>query len=466
MNKENHPALIGHSELSVLVVDDEKNIRRTLKMVLEGEGYEVKTAESAETAFRLLAEEPVDCILMDIKLPGIDGVTALEKVKNQKTEIAGVPVIMISGHASVSDAVAATRLGAFDFFEKPLDRHRVLVSVRNALQRRRIETEIETLRKTQHDRFRMVGRSPIMLSLFEQIEKVAPTRGRVLITGESGTGKELVARAIHFQSRLKDKPFIKVNCAAIPAELIESELFGHEKGSFTGAIGKKKGLFETASGGTIFLDEVGDMSLPAQAKLLRVLQSGEIVRVGAEQPIHVEVRVIAATNRDLTKLVENGRFREDLYFRLNVIPITTPPLRDHLEDLPLMVESFINQFCTENGFKKKEIDPNVMKTLKSHAWPGNVRELKNVIERLVILSGERITSVDIPDSIKETPRIDLSEYTAKTLREFRDQMEKTFIVMKLEECGWNISQTAKILGIERTNLHKKIKTFNISKKES
>lgn len=466
MNKEKHPNLNGNSELSVLVVDDEKNIRRTLKMVLEAEGYEVKTAESAETAFRLLAEEPVDCILMDIKLPGIDGITALEKVKNQKNEIAGVPVIMISGHASVSDAVAATRLGAFDFFEKPLDRHRVLVSVRNALQRRRIETEIETLRKTQHDRFKMVGRSPIMLSLFEQIGKVAPTKGRVLITGESGTGKELVARAIHFQSRLKDKPFIKVNCAAIPAELIESELFGHEKGSFTGAIGKKKGLFETASGGTIFLDEVGDMSLPAQAKLLRVLQSGEIVRVGAEQPIHIEVRVIAATNRDLTKLVENGRFRDDLYFRLNVIPITTPPLREHLEDLPLMVERFIHQFCTENGFKKKEIDPDVMKTLKSHTWPGNVRELKNVIERLVILSGEKITSVDIPDSIRKTPKIDLSEYTAKTLRDFRDQMEKTFIVMKLEECRWNISKTAKILGIERTNLHKKIKSFNIRKKES
>ena len=463
MNKHNSQ----NPELTVLVVDDEKNIRRTLAMVLEAEGYEVKTAESAEAAMQIIASETIDCLLMDIKLPGMDGVTALEKLKTGEGKLSGIPVIMISGHASVSDAVSATKLGAFDFFEKPLDRHRVLVSVRNALERRRIELEIANLKNQQRDRYKMVGAGPAMLKLFEQIEKVAPTKGRILITGESGTGKELVARAIHIQSQLRDKPFIKVNCAAIPADLIESELFGHEKGSFTGAVGKKKGLFEAAADGTIFLDEVGDMSLSAQAKLLRVLQSGEMVRVGAEQAIHVDVRVLAATNRDLNKLVAQGVFREDLFFRLNVIPIHTPTLRERIEDLPLLVQSFISEFCNENGFKKKEIEPEVLDALKRHTWPGNVRELKNLIERLVILSGDRITLSDLPDSMESTSRarIDLRQYATDTLREFRDRMEKAFILLNLEECDWNISKAARKLGIERTNLHKKIKSYNI-KKES
>ena len=467
MSKDPVKTLPSPANFTVLVVDDEKNIRRTLRMVLEAEGYEVQTAGSAEESFEILEEEEIHCILMDIKLPGMDGVSALEKMKRDKDGKVEIPVIMISGHASVTDAVQATKLGAFDFFEKPLDRHRVLVSVRNALQRHYIELEIRNLKKQQRERFEMVGRSPVMLELFKQIEKVAPTKGRVLITGESGTGKELVARAVHLHSQLNDQPFIKVNCAAIPSELIESELFGHEKGSFTGAVGKKKGLFEAAAGGTIFLDEVGDMSLSAQAKLLRVLQSGEIVRVGAEKAITVDVRVLAATNRDLSKLVEAGDFREDLYFRLNVIPLRTPPLRERLEDIPLLVERFIAEFCSENGFRRKSIDPEVIQVLKRYHWPGNVRELKNLIERMVILSEEVIDSDDLPDSIAGPTRgrVDLKRYAAKSLREFRDEMERAFIVLKLEECDWNISQTAKKLGVERTNLHKKIKSYGIKREE-
>lgn len=468
MTKDPIKTLPDAASFTVMVVDNEKNIRRTLRMVLEAEGYEVQTASSAEESFEILEEEEIHCLLLDIKLPGMDGVSALEKMKQDEDGTAQIPVIMISGHASVTDAVQATKLGAFDFFEKPLDRHRVLVSVRNALQRHKIEIEIRNLKRQQRERFEMVGRSSVMKELFKQIEKVAPTKGRVLITGESGTGKELVARAIHLHSQIHDQPFVKVNCAAIPADLIESELFGHERGSFTGAVGKKKGLFEVAAGGTIFLDEVGDMSLSAQAKLLRVLQSGEIVRVGAEKAITVEVRVLAATNRDLSTLVEAGDFREDLYFRLNVIPLRTPPLRERLDDIPLLVERFIAEFCSENGFRKKPIDPKVLQVLKRYDWPGNVRELKNLIERLVILSDEVIDQEDLPDSIAGPTRgrVDLRRFAAKTLREFRDEMERAFIVLKLQECGWNISQTATKLGVERTNLHKKIKSYGIKREES
>jgi DNA-binding NtrC family response regulator len=453
------------ADQTVLVVDDEKNIRRTLRMVLEAEGYEVLTTRTAEEGLQKTKEQNIDCLLMDVKLPNMDGVTALERIKSGRAGDASVPVIMISGHASVSDAVQATRLGAFDFFEKPLDRHRVLVSVRNALQRRRIELEIRELRERQQERFEMVGHSPLMEELFGQIEKVAPTRGRVLITGESGTGKELVARAIHQNSQVANGPFVKVNCAAIPPELIESELFGHEKGSFTGATGRKKGLFEAAAGGTIFLDEVGDMSLSAQAKVLRVLQSGELVRVGGQEVIKVEVRVIAATNKDLKEQVAQNNFREDLFFRLNVIPLHTPALRKRPEDIPPLVERFVDEFCTQNGFKRKSMDPAVVKLLQGYDWPGNVRELKNLIERLVILGGSTITKDDLPDYLAgpSTARVDLRRFAEKPLREFREQMERAFILLKLEECGWNISQTAKNLGIERTNLHKKIKSYGLRK---
>jgi DNA-binding NtrC family response regulator len=461
------PENVDPSDLTVLVVDDEKNIRRTLRMVLENEGYRVLTARSAEEALRLTGESDVHCFLMDVKLPGMDGVAALEKIKKGGVGDGGVPVIMISGHASVTDAVQATRLGAFDFFEKPLDRHRVLVSVRNALERRCIELEIRHLRARQQERFEMVGSSPLMEEMFGQIEKVAPTKGRVLITGESGTGKELVARAIHRNSSVVAGPFVKVNCAAIPPELIESELFGHERGAFTGAVGRKKGLFETASGGTIFLDEVGDMSLPAQAKVLRVLQSGELVRVGGEDVVHVDVRVLAATNKDLKQEVEQGRFREDLYFRLNVIPLHTPSLRERPEDIPLLVERFVEEFCSENGFKRKTIQPAVVKALQGYDWPGNVRELKNLIERMVILSDDTITRDDLPDYLAgpSKARVDLRRFAQKSLREFREQMERAFILLKLEECEWNISQTAKRLGIERTNLHKKIKSYGLRREE-
>jgi DNA-binding NtrC family response regulator len=448
------------------VVDDEKNIRRTLRMVLEGEGYQVEDAQSAEEALAQLPAISPDLVLMDIKLPGQSGLWALEQIMSgEPTQ--PVPVIMISGHATVADAVQATRLGAYDFFEKPIDRQRVLVSVRNALERSAMSREVSRIRAQEQERFEMIGASEVMRTLFDQIAKVAPTRGRVLITGESGTGKELIARAIHRNSAAPESPFVKVNCAAIPPELIESELFGHEKGAFTGAVSRKRGLFELASGGTIFLDEVGDMSLSAQAKVLRTLQSGELTRVGGEKLIQVDVRVIAATNRDLAELVAQSTFREDLFFRLNVVPLHSPPLRERSSDIPLLAERFVDHFCRENGFRLKPILSDTLSLMKTHRWPGNVRELKNLCERLVIMSDEEIRPEDLPPEIRREsePAVSAAAYSHLTLREFREEMERTFLVHKLREHGWNISKTAAALGIERTNLHKKIKAYDIQRQE-
>ncbi|MCD6499479.1 MAG: sigma-54-dependent Fis family transcriptional regulator [Deltaproteobacteria bacterium] len=450
----------------VLVVDDEKNIRRTLKMVLEAEGYDVWTAESAEQALTQIEADRPDCVVMDVKLPKMDGVAALAKIREQWNEDV-VPIIMISGHASMSDAVRATKLGAFDFFEKPLDRNRILVSIRNAVQHVQMAQEVQELRSSLGERFELVGQSPPMLQLFRTIEKVAPTKGRVLITGESGTGKELVARAIHRNSDLADRPFVKVNCAAISPELIESELFGHERGAFTGAVARRRGLFEVANGGTIFLDEVGDMSLSAQAKVLRVLQTGEFVRVGGERVVRVDVRVLAATNKDLQEAIQANLFREDLYFRLNVIPIRTPALREHRTDIPLLVIRFVEEFCRQNGFRTKTVEPKAMDGLTAYPWPGNVRELKNVIERVVILSDETITVDDLPDFLADRTigRVNLDHYTDRTLREFREEMERAFVLLKLNEFEWNISRTATALGVERTNLHKKIKALGLKRNQ-
>ncbi|HEX3695579.1 MAG TPA: sigma-54 dependent transcriptional regulator [Polyangia bacterium] len=469
---------------TVLIVDDEKNIRRTVRMVLEGEGFNVEEAGSGEEALARLPDVGADVMLLDVQLPGMSGLETIERVAKLKSPDPLPTVIMISGHATLADAVRAVKAGAYDLIEKPLDRERLIVALRNALERRAMAREVAGLRALADERFEMVGRSAVMIALHGQIAKVAPTRTRVLITGESGTGKELIARAIHRESALRDRPFIKVNCAAIPPELIESELFGHERGAFTGATARKRGLFEMADGGTIFLDEIGDMIASAQAKVLRVLQSGEFTRVGGEQTLKVEVRVVAATNRDLPAAVASGGFREDLYFRLAVVPLRAPPLRDRGDDIPLLCATFVEAACRENGMKVKTIAGEAVAILAAYPWPGNVRELRNVIERLVILSEESIGVGDLPEEIVEEsarrrrdqaqsggvaslPRVDLPvEARALPLREFRDHMEREYIRMKLDENSWNISRTATLLGIERTNLHKKMRTLGLSRDEN
>ncbi|MCX5745251.1 MAG: sigma-54 dependent transcriptional regulator [Proteobacteria bacterium] len=468
----------------ILIVDDEKNIRRTLRMVLEGEGHVVHEAGSIAEADVVLARETVDLVLLDVKLGEDNGLDLLRAIKSRGDDGMGsrlseIPVVMISGHATIDDAVAATRLGAFDFMEKPLDRHRVVVTARNALERRRMWREVHDLRRAVDARWELLGNTPVMADLRRQIAKVAPTRSRVLITGESGTGKELIARAIHRNSVVSAGAFVKVNCAAIPPELIESELFGHERGAFTGAIAKKRGLFEVADGGTIFLDEIGDMALPAQAKVLRVLQTGEFTRVGGEKSMRTDCRIVAATNRDLEAMVKDGSFREDLYFRLNVVPIHSPDLKDRADDVPLLVESFVRECCEENGLGYKPIDEPVFERLKQYDWPGNVRELRNVVERLVIMSDEVIREKDLPPYLggpRPTARstaasasptaIDLGRYAGKSLREFREEVESEFIRIRLAEFEWNISRTAQALGIERTNLHKKLRALGIHRGET
>ena len=462
---------------TILVVDDEKNIRRTLRMVLEGSGFNTLEASSAEQCLETLENNEVDLLILDVRLPKMSGIEALEKIRNEP-ETRRLPVLMVSGHASVAEAVQAVQLGATDFFEKPLDRDRILVTVRNALQTWQLQREVEQLRAAVEHRYEMIGESPVIRSLFAQLEKVAPTNGRVLISGESGTGKELIARAIHRLSPRADKPFVKVNCAAIPAELIESELFGYERGAFTGAQGRKKGMFELANGDTLFLDEIGDMSANAQAKVLRALQSGEISRVGSEKAIAVDVRVLAATNKDLELEVKDGLFREDLYFRLNVVPIVSPPLRERKSDIVMLVKGFLREFAIENGLREKPIDDEVLEALTERPWPGNVRELRNVVERMAILSGDRITLDDLPEEgvLSEVRRgsgrpsglpAKLDEAGERlTLRDYRSRAEKDYILQTLDEVGWNISRAATILGVERTNLHKKMRSYGIRREEA
>jgi DNA-binding NtrC family response regulator len=468
---------------TVLVVDDEKNIRLTLEMVLGGAGYGVIQAPSAEDALEVLKKpnRPVDLAILDLKLPGMDGLKALEQIrKDDATK--DLPVIVISGHATVHDAVLAIKLGASDFFEKPLNRDRVLVSVDNCIRTARLSRTVEDMRAELEQRYEMIGTSAPMKKLFQDIDKVAPTKASVLMTGESGTGKELVSRAVHRLSPRKEGPFVKVNCAAIPRELIESELFGHERGSFTGAQARKRGFFEQAHGGTLFLDEIGDMDLTAQAKVLRALQNGEIVRVGSEHVLNVDVRVLAATNKDLAKAVAGGAFREDLFFRLNVFPIKVPALRERRTDIPLLAEAFVTSFCRENGLKTKTLDPRVCEVLSERTWPGNVRELKNVVERAAILSGDSITVADLPEDPHESPFDDDAGDSDRggtplppppattggaraTLREYRDAAERAYIVDVLKELDWNISRASVTLGVERTNLHKKIRAYGIKRGE-
>jgi DNA-binding NtrC family response regulator len=478
---------------TVLIVDDEKNIRRTLQLVLEGDGYRVLGAETAGGGLQVLAspETPVDLVVLDVKLPDMSGLDALAKIRADEAT-RDLPIIVISGHATVNDAVQAIKLGASDFFEKPLARERVLVSVRNVIHAARAHRELARVTEQQVQRYEMIGRTPPLQRLFHEIEKVAPTKASVLITGESGTGKELIARAIHRLSPRADGPFVRVNCAAIPRELIESELFGHERGAFTGALVRRRGLFEQAHAGTLFLDEIGDMDVVAQAKVLRAVQSGEISRVGSEHVIRVDVRVLAATNKDLSKGVESGTFREDLYFRLAVFPIRSPALRERVEDIPLLAHAFMEQFARENGTRPKPIDESVMHALAARKWPGNVRELKNVVERSAILSGDRVTVADLPedphaspfeeetdepggapaveaedDALAASPPSPAPFPTGKplTLREHREKSERGYIVETLRATGWNISRTAIVLGVERTNLHKKIRAYQIQRGE-
>jgi len=466
---------------TVLVVDDERNIRRTLHMVLSGEGYAVVEAETAEQALEVLANPalPIELVIFDLKLPGISGVDALERLRADDAT-RDLPVIVISGHATVHDAVNAIKLGANDFFEKPLNRERILVSVGNSIRTARLTKTVERMRAELEARYEMIGTSPPMQKLFLDIDKVAPTKASVLITGESGTGKELVSRAIHRLSPRHDEPFIKVNCAAIPRELIESELFGHERGSFTGAQARKRGFFELAHRGTMFLDEIGDMDLTAQAKVLRVLQNGELARVGSEHIVHVDVRVLAATNKDLSQEVAQGRFREDLFFRLDVFPIRTPALRERRADIAILADAFVSGFCRENGLRAKRIDASVYDALAQRQWPGNVRELKNVVERAAILSGDTITVADLPEDPHASPFEEDGDSGAGsgsvevpgqhhgerlTLRAFRESAERQYILETLRAFEWNISKASIALGVERTNLHKKIRAYGIKRGE-
>ena len=446
---------------SVLVVDDEAAIRDSLHMILEYEGYRVDEAGSGSQALTRVADRPPDAVILDIKMPEMDGLELLKALRDRGYDM---PVLMISGHADVATAVEATRRGAYDFFEKPLQRDRVLLSLRNAVESYRLQSENRILR-TEPDQ--LMGTAAAVRRLRETIDRAAPTPATVLITGESGTGKELVARAIHRQSSRRDRALIQVNCAAIPEELIESELFGHEKGSFTGAVRKQMGKFVAADGGTIFLDEIGDMSARTQAKVLRVLQNGEVEPVGAERTVTVDVRVVAATNRDLESEIAAGRFREDLFYRLNVIPVRTPALREHLEDLPVLVDYFVRRYADQNNYKPKEFTPEAVAHLKALPWKGNVRELRNLVERMLILSpGDKVTREDVIAATGGArPELSTSLLAVQTLREFRDLSERMFLLHKLEENNWNVTQTAQAIDTPRSNLYKKLDQYDIHREE-
>jgi len=454
---------------TVMVIDDERNIRRSLEMILSGEGYRVLCAASGQEALDHWPDEPVHVALLDIVMPGMNGIDVLTTLRASRPDLA---VIMISGHGTVQDAVKATKLGAYDFLEKPLSREKVLLVVSHALETTALSEENRDLRQKIEGRYEMIGQSRAVSHTREQVAKVAPTNGRVLILGESGTGKELIAREIHRQSRRQSGSFIKVNCAAIPEELIESELFGSDRGAFTGAVKTRDGKFLLADNGTLFLDEIGDMSLSVQAKVLRALEQGEFERVGGSETIRVDVRVLAATNKNLKERVEDGLFREDLFFRLNVIPITAPPLRDRRDDVPLLVEHFLRIYAEENGFRPKELTARALEALCRYDWPGNIRELKNMVERVSILvAGDQVDDHDLPslDGLN-VPGADArpgdllsSLPPGKTLREVREEVERGYISGALAHADWNVSQAARALGVERTNLHKKIRYYGLER---
>ncbi len=440
----------------ILIVDDEINVGASLRLVLEGAGYSVALCNSAAEFRQRLPHWRADAYLLDVRLPdgnGIDLLTSLRQIDEQ------APVLMISGHGTIADAVAATRAGAYDFLEKPLARDRLLLALKNALEQVTLQKENARLRELVGDSPRMIGASPAFARVLEQAGQVARSDARVLLTGESGSGKELIASHLHRQSPFASGPFVKVNCAAIPVELLESELFGHEKGAFTGATASRRGKFELADGGTIFLDEVSDLHEASQAKLLRVLQEGEFQRVGGEATLHVNVRVIAATNQDLAALVEQKKFREDLYYRLSVVPIRVPPLRERPEDIRPLAEYFLEEFCRRNNFKPKRIADEVFVGLRDYAWPGNVRELRNVIERMAILSPlELLTADSVPLEI----RLRRDDPAPSSLEETRARAERDMIRQALDLADGNVSAAARALGIERTRLHKRIRALGLA----
>ncbi len=446
---------------SILVVDDEPGVRTALVGVLRDEGYDVDAVDSGEACLDRLTRAPYDVVLLDIWLPGIDGLVTLQRIRDRQVDAA---IVMISGHGNIESAVRAIKIGAFDFIEKPLSLDKTVLVVANALRQQRLEVENRALRARVDQDLKMVGESYAMNQLREQVAMAAPTNGRVLIFGENGTGKELVARSIHVLSRRRNGPFVEVNCAAIPEELIESELFGHVRGAFTGAVSDRRGKFELADGGTIFLDEIGDMSLKTQAKVLRALQEQIVEPVGGTARVRVDTRVLAATNKDLTVEIKGGRFREDLYFRLNVIPIFVPPLRERQEDIPLLADHFTRVFAREYGRRLKSLDESAAAVLAQYVWPGNVRELRNVIERLMIMvPGELITSRDLaflgggtaPGPADAPPEI-------RMLHDARDDFERDYILTALARQLGNISRTAEVLGVERSNLYRKMRTLGIA----
>jgi len=443
----------------VLIVDDEENIGRSLRLILEREGYAVNVCRSMAEFQTHPDAQRADAYLLDMKLPDGSGIDLLRSTRQNGP---ASPAIMISGHGTIADAVEATRAGAFDFLEKPLSRDRVLLALKNALEQANLRKENERLRELVGSSTKMMGSSPAWMRAVEQASLAARSDARVLLIGESGTGKELLAAHIHNSSPFASGPFVKVNCAAIPTELLETELFGHEKGSFTGATATRRGKFELADGGTIFLDEVGDLHAASQAKLLRVLQEGEFHRVGGEQIIKVAVRVVSATNRDLGALVTQEKFREDLYYRLSVVPIRVPALRERPQDIRLLAEYFLEDFCARNNFRPKTLDPPVLPMLESYGWPGNARELRNVIERMAILSpGERLMRDSVPVEI----RVQREAGPKSTIQEARESAEREHILRALEESKWNVSGAARRLGMERTNLHKRIRALGLSREK-
>ncbi|MBI4410584.1 MAG: sigma-54-dependent Fis family transcriptional regulator [Gemmatimonadetes bacterium] len=451
----------------ILVVDDEEGIRKVLRQVLEYEGHEVRTAAGGGEALTAYGEFRPDLTFLDVKMARMDGLEVLARLREADP---GAAVVMISGHGTIETAVEATRRGAYDFLEKPLDTDRLLVTIRNALQHRGLEQETARLRGEIESRYEIVGASFAIRALLDRIEKVGPTDARVLITGENGTGKELVARALHRLSARSDAPFVEVNCAAIPAELIESELFGHMKGSFTGAYADRAGKFEQAHGGTLFLDEVGDMSLAAQAKVLRALQEGLITRVGGERPIRVDVRVIAATNKGLEREIDAGRFRDDLYFRLNVVPIQVPPLRERREDVPILVRYFAEKAVEEQRLPPRRFTPEATERLTRMEWAGNVRELRNTVERLLILArGPEVTETDIDRLVSGAPAaagLPADLLAADTFAEFKERAERAYILAKLREHDWNVSETARAIDMPRSNLYKKLEKYRLLREEA
>lgn len=451
----------SHIQPTVLVLDDEKNIRKSIEFALSNENILVLSAHDPLTALQILNERIIDLLILDIRLGEIDGLTFFKKIQNDGLDI---PTIFISGHATLTEAAQAVKLGGYDFIEKPFSAEKISVTVKRCLEFSVMRERLRSI-EGEHRTNEIIGDSLVIKQVIADAHRVAKTNANVLIIGESGTGKELVANTIHAQSNRATGPFIKVNCSAIPENLVESELFGYEKGAFTGAVGAKRGFFEIANRGTIFLDEVADLSLAAQAKILRVLQNGELQKVGSEKLIKVNARILSGTHKDLKTEIAEGRFREDLFYRLNVVPIKVPSLRERDSDLPLLIHFFTQYLCEKNNIKKKAIDEEVFWELKKYSWPGNVRELQNMLERLIIMSGTRITIADLPEEIFSTNDHSSIQPRSSLLKDFRDRAEREFIISTIKKSKGNISQTALELGVGRTYLHKRLTLLSINKKD-